>query len=104
MKIYNKEGKQIGGKEWGELLNDRSYSTIKQEDLPDGCYISTVWLGLDHRFSIGEPLIFETMVFDREDKEVEMQRYTTLEEAELGHILIAKRHLGEKGRHDNLNS
>ena len=46
--------------------------------------ISTVFLGLDHQYGEGRPLLFETMVFGGEFDE-EMDRYSTWEEAEKGH-------------------
>ncbi len=46
--------------------------------------ISTVFLGLDHRFGEGEPQLFETMIFGGEFDQ-EQWRYSTWEEAEKGH-------------------
>jgi hypothetical protein len=46
--------------------------------------VSTVWLGLDHQFGDGPPLIFETMVFGAELDEHQW-RYATEGEALLGH-------------------
>lgn len=46
--------------------------------------VSTVFLGLDHQFGEGPPLLFETMVFGGPLDE-EQRRYTTWAEAEAGH-------------------
>ncbi len=46
--------------------------------------ISTVFLGLDHQWGVGTPLIFETLVFGGKFDQ-EMDRYSTWEEAEEGH-------------------
>jgi hypothetical protein len=46
--------------------------------------ISTVFLGLNHRFGEGSPLLFETMVFGGKLDEAQ-ERYSTYEEAEKGH-------------------
>lgn len=48
--------------------------------------ISTVFLGLDHRFGdlSGPPIVFETMVFGGKYDE-EMERYCTYDEAVKGH-------------------
>ena len=46
--------------------------------------ISTVFLGLDHSFGHGRPLLFETMVFGGSLDE-EQERCTTWEEAEIMH-------------------
>ncbi len=49
--------------------------------------ISTVFLGINHRFSNeGSPLLFETMVFRREKGE-DVKRYCTWLEAQDGHKL-----------------
>lgn len=46
--------------------------------------VSTVWLGLDHSFGVGPPLIFETMVFGGNLDQYQY-RYATLEQARTGH-------------------
>ncbi len=46
--------------------------------------ISTVFLGLNHSFGDGPPVLFETMIFGG-DLDEEMWRYSTWEEAETGH-------------------
>lgn len=49
-----------------------------------GYRVSTVFLGIDHQFGDGPPLIFETMVFEgRED--VWSERCSTWEQAEEMH-------------------
>lgn len=53
--------------------------------------ISTVFLGLDHNFGSGPPLLFETMCFDGNDTEVNCIRYETWEQAEWGHKEIVRR-------------
>lgn len=52
--------------------------------------VSTVFLGLDHSFGSGKPLLFETMVFGGKLAN-EMDRYHTWEEAEEGHFAMCKR-------------
>lgn len=47
-------------------------------------YISTAFLGMDHQWGEGPPLIFETMIFNGEHDGYE-DRYSTWEEAEKGH-------------------
>ena len=93
MKNFDKNGKEINYEEWGKLLEDKDYKIIKQETLPDGKKVSTVWLGLDHNFGEGEPLIFETMVFSSEGdfSDVDVERYSTLEEAQKGHEEMVKK-------------
>ena len=53
--------------------------------------ISTVFLGLNHAWSPNEPpLLFETMVFGG-SLDQEMERYTTWDEAELGHKAMVEK-------------
>ncbi len=81
---YDRNGKPITDLlEWARLLNDAEYKRVAYDDLGDGRYISTVWLGLDHGYGRGPPLIFETMTFGPGGGDC--QRYATLEEARRGH-------------------
>ena len=56
---------------------------------PNGCVVSTVWLGVDHGFGrTDRPVIFETMARANGGAswdEDSLERYTTLAEAEAGH-------------------
>lgn len=93
MDRYYKDGTKMKDDdyaEWSRLKDDPSYSRIGSTQI--GPYlVSTVWLGLDHRFTDeGPPLIFETMVFDQsrdEDSwsELYCERYSTEAEALAGH-------------------
>lgn len=48
--------------------------------------VSTVFLGIDHSFGFGPPLLFETMVFGKGGWiERDCGRYSTWLEAEVGH-------------------
>jgi hypothetical protein len=49
--------------QWAKLHQDIEYRVVAHDDLPDGSYLSTVWLGLDHSAGMGPPMIFETMRF-----------------------------------------
>jgi len=74
---------------FGRLFHDPAYQTVRKARV-GGIRISTVWLGLDHSFGQGPPLIFETMVFgDRMDEEY--FRYATEAEAIEGHYRMARR-------------
>jgi len=57
--------------------------TVKSTNISD-ILISTVFLGIDHAFGRGEPILFETMIFGGEHNEYQ-ERYATWEEAEEGH-------------------
>jgi len=62
---------------------------VRQDHFGD-IYISTVFLGLDHSFGKGPPLLFETLVFGGE-LNGEMDRYSTWDEAEAGHDRMIER-------------
>jgi hypothetical protein len=49
-----------------------------------GVVVSTVFLGLNHNIFGGPPLIFETMIFGG-DRDGEMERYSTWDDAIAGH-------------------
>jgi hypothetical protein len=67
---------------WSKWLEsaDRCVKKTKVNDID----VSTVFLGLDHSFGVGEPLLFETLVFGG-SLDGEMDRYSTWEAAEIGH-------------------
>jgi len=56
--------------------------------------ISTVFLGLNHNWGSGPPLLFETMVFGGE-LDGEQERYSTWDEAEKGHKRMVERVSGK---------
>ncbi len=91
---FDKEGKPINLMEWAKLCEDPTYRRIEKTTLSNGKWISTVWLGLNHNYGRGKPLIFETMVFlNKEDfGEIDMERYSTLKEAQRGHKRMIKKH------------
>lgn len=53
--------------------------------------VSTVFLGVDHSFGSGPPLLYETMVFGSEEFANEQERYTTRAEALAGHAEMVRR-------------
>ena len=60
---------------------------VAMTKFPDGTYISTVFLGMDHGWGLlGEnPVLFETMVFSQGEEGKYCRRYTTWAAAEYGH-------------------
>lgn len=70
VQLFDMENRRLGyTRIWGDLVIE----------------VSTVWLGLDHRYSQnGPPLIFETMIFGG-DQDGETARYSTQEDAIRGH-------------------
>jgi len=94
----DKYGKPMELMEWAKKLEDSKYKIIKQTTLPDGKLVSTVWLGLNHNFGAGDPLIFETMVFPNKKDfgELDVDRYSTLEQAKLGHSMMVDKWRGKQ--------
>jgi hypothetical protein len=88
---YDRDGEPIHDVlEWARLFENDEYRRIALTNLPSGIEVSTVWLGINHRFvGDGPPLIFETMVFGGEHNE-EMWRYATENEARQGHEWVVK--------------
>ncbi len=93
---YDKQGKPLTMLQAAKLMQDPKYKIIRQDT--NGAYlVSTVWLGLDHRFGgIGDPMIFETMVFEGREVglEVYTRRYTTEESAIEGHDTCVEQFIG----------
>jgi hypothetical protein len=53
---------------------------IKKTELDNGVLVSTVFLGLDHQYGNGPPLVFETMIFGTGGDEYQT-RCSTYEQA-----------------------
>lgn len=81
---YDREGEPITYARWSRLFSDKSYCKVAVDDIGEGIMVSTVWLGLNHNFGDGVPLIFETMVFGGK-LNTQMWRYSTEDEARTGH-------------------
>jgi len=85
---YDRDGDPISLERWAELRGtDDTYLRVAEDTVGD-FWVSTVWLGINHQFGSGPPLIFETMIFgagDRGDLTDECWRYTTEAAARAGH-------------------
>ena len=66
---------------------------VARTELADGSIVvSTVFLGLDHNFTgRGRPVLWETLVFARDEQLADMARYTTRANAEAGHLDMVQR-------------
>ena len=117
---FGKKGEPLTLEEWGRVFEDIEYRRVGYDEIAPttrypASYVSTVWLGLDHNlFPNGPPLIFETMRFEQvptQDHEitgrkfhqalefpssdpphdyVDQERYSTEEQASLGHKAIVR--------------
>lgn len=97
MDLYRRDGTPYEGTReeqilaWGHDFKDMSIKIVKQDTLPNGLFISTVWLGLDHSWGSGPPLIFESMVFNNNFNELDMRRYSAENEALAGHCELVRK-------------
>lgn len=86
---YDRDGNPISSGEW-----QKAFGTVDRRvaytNLGRRGRVSTVWLGLDHGYGAGPPLIFETLVFDG-PLEGEMLRYSTEQDARTGHEFMVMR-------------
>lgn len=74
--------------EWAEMFEVRDQRRVAWDKVGDFT-ISTVFLGINHQYFDGPPLVFETMVFEGDSRdELECYRYSTWAEAMAGHAAI----------------
>ena len=93
-RYYARDGSPITLDEWVTLSGKaEDIRRVARDVLPSGLVVSTVWLGLDHAYDGGPPLIFETMVFSSESEfaELDMLRYQSEAEAIAGHAAMVQR-------------
>ena len=77
--------------EWGRMLE--SMDRVVAWTGSPRKYVSTVFIGLDHRmWGKGPPLVFETMLFINGTGE-DMERYSSWDDAEIGHKAFVRRFL-----------
>lgn len=86
-------GQPCGLKEWSEELGNETLHRVELSTWPDGTFVSTVFLGLDHSFGGGAPVLWETMCFGprsgASDAFEPQWRYRTEAEARVGHRAVA---------------
>jgi hypothetical protein len=73
--------------EWAAIHHDFDKKVVALDGIEE-ITVSTVFLGLDHSFGVGPPVLFETMVFGLQGEyqdEHYQERYCTYEEAIEGH-------------------
>lgn len=74
--------------EFGRFMRDNAIrKVVGRTELADGVQVSTVFLGLDHAWGGGRPLLFETLIFDGQ-YDGHMWRYSTRDEAIVGHLAV----------------
>jgi hypothetical protein len=75
-------------REWARMWEKPDSRRVAKDTIGEA-EVSTVFLGLDHNWLGGRPLLFETMIFGGPYNERQW-RYSTWEEAEAGHRLIVR--------------
>jgi len=75
--------------EWAESINKTR--NLKQSYV-ENKLISTVFLGMEYGYLYDKPILFETMVFDIDGEDIDMDRYTTLEDAIKGHEKMVEKY------------
>ena len=92
---FDRHGKQISSEKLSELWKQPSYKRVGYTS-SDGIDVSTVWLGIDHSFTPGPPIIFETLVFGGQYDQ-DGERYCTEQEAIEGHERWVRKAITERG-------
>ena len=76
---------------WSAWMEFHSHERIVARTVVQaGVEVSTVFLGLNHNWGAGPPILFETMVFGGL-LDQEMARYATMEESRQGHWAMVNR-------------
>ena len=79
---------------WGRWMETAKNRVVSKTKLPDGVYVSTVFLGLDHAFTDArEPILYETMIFGGPHDQYQ-ERYSTRQAALVGHTHAVRIALG----------
>lgn len=70
---------------WAAMLEDDGCRYVAFDEV-EGVQVSTVFLGLDHGYGMGPPLVFETMIFGGgEGLDMYQVRYSYWDDAVRGH-------------------
>lgn len=113
IEFYTLDGKTAvpvegGVLEWAKASSARMHAIeadgddpwrVANTDLTDGSHVSTVFLGLNHGWGDGPPLLFETMVFDG-PCDGDQERCSTWEQAEAQHASVVARVLQKAQSND----
>ena len=93
--FYDRSGVPIAVEQWGRLYEDLAYRRVGLTRVVDAAdpavalTVSTVWMGTDHNWGLGVPLIFETMVFGEGfGDSLGVERWATDAQAVEGHAQV----------------
>jgi len=105
--FYDRKGQPISRDEF--VLQWQPDTQIVARFQDERILISTVWLGIDHQFGVGKPLIFETMVFVNDPAAVDPKydnlqwRWHTEEQAKEAHDIIVACYRENKDPEEAIN-
>lgn len=74
----------VGLMEWARFFEDFEKRQVALT-YHGKAFVSTIFLGLDHRYGEGPPLVFESMIFGGPLDQDYMDRYSSWDDALLGH-------------------
>lgn len=77
-------------RKWGRWLEEHGEDRVLARSDVAGTVVSTVFLGLDHQYAHGPPILWETLIVAGKHRGY-MQRYTTEYAALNGHSHIVRR-------------
>jgi hypothetical protein len=99
--LEGKKVKPASLEEWAQFLSQTEKRRLGHDRLTSKVLVSTVFLGLNHRFiDGGPPLVFETMIFGG-PLDGEQYQYSEFDEAMQGHqkvVLRAERAIWQRMR------
>jgi hypothetical protein len=72
---------------WAQFFENFENRRVARAEISGEVSVSTVFLGMDHNWMGGPPLLFETMVFGGPDDNWQ-ERYSTWDEATAGHNAV----------------
>lgn len=78
---------------WGQWMEECAVQRIVARDEIGDALVATDFLGIDHGWFDEAPVLWETMVFGKRDKDGErpVWRYTSLKAAIAGHARVVRR-------------
>jgi hypothetical protein len=63
--------------EWGEFFKDTNARILARTFITSKIWVSTVFLGLNHNWGCGPPILFETMIFGGQfDEDYQTRAFT----------------------------
>ncbi len=86
--LKDKEPEQAPMDVWVRWIIYSENKTVQLTKIQD-VKVSTVFLGIDHAFGYGNPILFETMIFGGKHDQYQ-ERYSTWDEAVNGHHKACK--------------